>query len=369
MQIKRFIDIHVPIFACNLKCSYCYVSHMPQKKVKPIFEYGPETVKKALTQDRLGGVCHFNVCGMGETLIPEELIDYIRVILENGHTVMIVTNGTLTKRFEEYMELPDELKKRLGFKFSFHYLEMKRLNMMEIFFNNVNMVKKNGCSFSVELTANDSYEPYINEIKECCLKHVGALCHISVPRNEATDGISLYSRHNIKEFYNVWKEFDSPMFELKIRHWEEVRKEFCYAGLWSGLLNLGTGEFNACYRQPGPMGNLFQNPEKEFVFCPVGKCEVPHCFNGHSFLAWGVIPEISEESYLDIRDRIDKNGNHWINTEMRDQFKERLFRYNELYADGDKRKVINNHVINKQKFILKKIKNKIKKGVNKLVKG
>ena len=87
MEIKKFIDIHVPIFFCNLKCGYCYVGQCPQNTNKCEFKYSSDVVKKALSQERLGGVCHFNVCGMGETLIPKELIDYIRVILEDGHTV------------------------------------------------------------------------------------------------------------------------------------------------------------------------------------------------------------------------------------------------------------------------------------------
>ena len=98
----------------------------------PIFEYDYDTVKKSLTKERLGGICHFNVCGMGETLIPKEIIEYVKVILENGHSVMIVTNGILTDRFEEMMKFPQNLKDRLGFKFSFHFLELKRLNKMGI---------------------------------------------------------------------------------------------------------------------------------------------------------------------------------------------------------------------------------------------
>lgn len=361
MEIKKFIDIHVPVFICNLKCSYCYVNQMTQTKKKTEFNYSPDVVKKALSVNRLGGICHFNVCGMGETLIPPKLIDYVRVILENGHTVMIVTNGTLSNRFNEYMKLPDELKRHLGFKFSLHYLELKRLNMMEIFWKNVDIVRQNGCSFSVELTSNDSYEPYISEIKQTCLEHVGAICHISVPRNEATGSISLYSKHSRKDYYSIWENFNSPMFELKMRHWEEKRKEFCYAGMWSGLLNLGTGEFNACYHQPGPMGNLFENADDDFCFYPAGKCEISHCFNGHSFLAFGTIPEINEETYFDVRDRVDQNGNHWINDEMKAQFTQKLVSSNELLCDLEKKKYLKMHTRNKHKEIMTRIRRKMRR--------
>lgn len=330
LQIKHFIDIYVPVHVCNLKCNYCYVSQYEenskaQKQAKFNFLYSPEHVKKCLTQERLGGVCHFNMCGSGETLIPRELADYVRVILENGHSVMIVTNGLLTDRFEKLMELPKELKSRLGFKFSFHYLELKRTNQMEIFFNNINLVRKNGCSFSLELTANDEYEPYIEDIKALSLKKVGALCHITIPRNEPVRGIPLLSKHSLEEFYDVWKEFDSPMLDNKKRYWGEKRKEYCLAGEVSALLDLEDGAFKPCYKQKYMTQNIFKDPEKPIKWCAVGKtCKVEHCFNDHSFLAFGDIPELEFCNYNEIRDRVDKDGKHWINEEMREHFSQKI---------------------------------------------
>jgi organic radical activating enzyme len=334
LEVKRFIDVHVPIFQCNLKCSYCYVGKHQLDNIKPpIFEYDYDTVKKSLTKERLGGICHFNVCGMGETLIPKEIIEYVKVILENGHSVMIVTNGILTDRFEEMMKFPQNLKDRLGFKFSFHFLELKRLNKIDVFFDNVNLARANGCSISVEITANDTYEPYIDEIKDICIKKVGAFCHVSVPRDDGTDEIKLMSKHSFDEFYNIWKTFDSPMFEFKMRHWGENRKEFCYAGAWSGMLNIATGSLISCSCQKGTYQNIFNHTDKKINFCPVGKCKVSHCFNGHSFLTFGTIPSLDEEHYVDIRDRIDINGKHWLNDYMLKQFNCRLSDSNEKKVD------------------------------------
>lgn len=305
-----------------MKCDYCYVSQYDQKYGNNVshqieFNYTPEHVKKALSVERLGGVCHFNLCANGETLIPSNLINYVKVILENGHSVMIVTNGTLTARIKEYISLPAELRARLGFKISFHFLELKRLNLMEVFFNNIKMIREAGCSFSLELTANDGYEPYIDEIKELCMKHVGALCHLSVPRDEPEKNIPLLSKHTLEEFYEIWKDFDSPMFDNKIKFWGQKRKEYCYAGAVTGLLNLKTGDFSPCYRQHYTQ-NIFKNLKKPIIWCPVGKCNLPHCFNGHSFLAFGTIPELDFCTYEQVRDRIDINGNHWLTPEMRE---------------------------------------------------
>ena len=138
MKIKRMIAINVPIKNCNLKCHYCYIS--AQKQVESgaaIFKYSPDYVAKCLSQKRLGGPCIINLTGGGETLIPKEMPAYIKAFLEQGHYLEVVTNGTITKRFEEIAKFSKELLLRLEFKFSLHYLELKRVNMLEEFANNV----------------------------------------------------------------------------------------------------------------------------------------------------------------------------------------------------------------------------------------
>ena len=61
--------------------------------------------------------------------------------------------------------MPTEFLERLQVAFSFHFLELKRLNKMNIFFENVNKVKSAGCSILVQLNLCDEYIPYIDEIK------------------------------------------------------------------------------------------------------------------------------------------------------------------------------------------------------------
>lgn len=356
--MKRFIDIHVPISNCNLNCRYCYVTQENNKnKGRTIFHYSPEIVKKALSVERLGGICHFNVCGEGETLIPKELIDYIKALLENGHYVMIVTNGTLSNRFDDYFGLPQELKERLGFKFSFHYLQLKERNMLEIFNRNVNKCAENGISYSIEMTPNDEAEPYIDEIKEYCIKNYGALCHLTIPRDMNTDKIKILSKHSVEEFYNIWKTFNSELFDFKYSIWGVKRREYCYAGVWSGLLNLGTGDFSSCYI--GKIhNNIFENPDSKIEYIAIGKCcTLPHCYNGHSFLSMGDIPEINTYTYNQLRDRIKKDGSHWLNEKMREFLSTRLEDENEIWTN--KEKVKNNE--RKIKYYTKKCLKKMRK--------
>lgn len=184
-KIKRYIDCYIPTETCNLRCHYCYIAQQRKFNTKLArFSQSPEIIRQALSKKRLGGVCLLNMCAGGETLLSEEVLPIVKQLLLEGHYVMIVTNGTVTKRFEEVAQWPKELLSHLFFKFSFHYLEMKRLNMMERYFANIQMIKAAGVSFTVEITPADELVPYIDEIKEISEKNLGALPHITIARDD-----------------------------------------------------------------------------------------------------------------------------------------------------------------------------------------
>lgn len=352
--MKRFIDIHVPITSCNFKCHYCYVTQTCKNNTEKVeFKYSVEVVRQALSKDRMGGVCLFNVCGLGETLIPEELLPYIKALLQEGHFVMIVTNGTLTKRFEEIAKFEPVLLSRLFFKFSFHFLELKRLNLMNVFISNVKLMRAVGCSFTIEVTPNDELEPHIDEIKRICLEEFGAWPHVTIPRKENDKTIPLLSKHTFEEFCNIWGVFDSELFEFKKSIWGVKRKEFCHAGEWSGLLNLGTGIWQPCYVRLQKR-NIFENVNEPFEFYPVGcHCQLPHCYNGHSFLTLGDIPSINTFHYADVRDRQCSDGSHWLNSITLDFYNERLEDKNEIISDKN---ILRRQRNLKRQTILKNVK-------------
>ena len=59
-KIKRFFECLIPVTACNLKCSYCYVIQRDRRQMKMAeMRYTPEQIGAALTAERLGGVCYF----------------------------------------------------------------------------------------------------------------------------------------------------------------------------------------------------------------------------------------------------------------------------------------------------------------------
>lgn len=333
-KIKRFIECYVPVTICNLKCSYCYIIQEGRRtEQKAIFKYSPEQIGKALSKERLGGTCYVSICGGGETLVPPEIVDIVKNILLQGHYVNITTNGTLTNRFNELCSLPEELLKRLHFAFSLHYIELNKKNLLEKFFENVNKVKKSGCSFLVQLNLSDEYVPYINEIKKICKSKLGAYPQIAATRDESEKQIKLFTSYSVEEYTKLGKEFNSPLFDFTMKNFMVKRKEFCYAGDWSFLLNLATGEAKKCYFST-KVKDIFKDINEPIKFEAVGNsCRYPFCVNSSHFMTLGVIPSIETPSYSELRNRENAN---WYSDDMRQFLNSKLYETNKEYSKFNK---------------------------------
>lgn len=361
-KLKRFIDCYIDTETCNLKCHYCYIALTNKFNNKIVkFNHSPEVIAKALSKERLGGCCLLNFCAGGETLLSDDVIPVIKALLEEGHYVMVVTNGTLSKRFDEIAELPQELLKRLMFKFSFHYLELKRLNWFDRYFDNINKMKKCGCSFTVEITPNDELIQYIDEIKQMCMERLGALCHITIARDDRTNGIEVLSDLDWEQYKSTWKTFDSELFDFKTSIFYKKRREFCYAGDWSVYVNLTSGSMRQCYCGQ-EIDNIYRDIDKGLNFRAIGNnCGIAHCYNGHAFLTLGVIPELETVSYADVRNRVSADGEEWLNPEFKAFASQKLKDMNEEYSDNKKRMVNKEFKRNQMLSISQKVKQKIKR--------
>lgn len=328
-KIIKFIDCGIPTFACNFRCKYCYVAQnylFTQRIPKP--KYPASIIGKALSKNRLGGIALFNICANGETLLPEYIVDYTKAILEQGHYVMIVTNGTIRKRFEQFSTFPIEYRKRLFFKLSFHFLELKRKNMIDTFFSNVELIKDMNSSFTIELTPSDELIPFIDEIKEVCLQRVGALPHVTVARDESKSNFPLLTQLSKEDYQRIWGSFNSKLFDFKLKVFGEKRKEYCYAGNWSYTLNLLTGLMKQCY-QTNYFGYIFDNIDKPLAKINIGRaCKAAHCHNAHAFLCLGSIPEIKTPYYAELRNRKCHDGSEWLQPEMKSFMSTKLFENN-----------------------------------------
>lgn len=359
-HMKRFIDIWVPVTACTLRCHYCYITHHRLfDKELPKFKYSVDTFRKGFSKERFGGVCMINFCGGGETLLPPEMPKYIRAVLEEGHYVMVVTNATVSRAMDEIANFPPELLERLFFKFSYHYLELKKRNLFDKFFENIRKVVKAGASFTLEATPSDELIPYINEMKDLAVKEVGAVCHVTVARDEHDlSTIPILSKMSPEEYHKTWSTFNSEFFEYKFSVFSQKRTEFCYAGDWTLFFNLGTGVLSQCYCSLFNQ-NILDDVTKPIKFKAIGHhCLQPHCYNAHAFLTFGAIPEHKAPTYAAIRNRVCQDGTEWLKPRMKAFMEERLKNGNKEYSLNKKNKIdremaFREYIRNAQKVVLR----------------
>lgn len=365
-KIKKVILINIPVSACNLRCKYCYITQQNRwgDKISDL-GYSPEQVGKALSFSRLGGSCLINICAGGETLLAPYLTDILEEVLEQGHYVELVTNGTLSKKIDEILRLPPHLLAHLIFKFSFHYEELKRLDLIDVFFDNVRKARAVGCSITVELTVFDELLPEIENIQKICREKLGVLCHLTIGRNDSDPAIPILSKYPIEEYKEKWSSFDSPMFDFKLTTYYVKRKEFCYAGEWSFYLNLNTGVARQCYKSAFEQ-NIFDRPDSPIISRAIGNCcQEPHCYNSHAFLTLGLIPSLNSPNYLETRNRECDDGADWFSADAKEFYSHKLCESNlqhgrlkqRLITIGSQRIFLNRKIV----VNLHKIKNKLKR--------
>jgi len=326
-KIAHYIDVNVPIDTCNFRCHYCYITHNRLfSKSIPKFTHSPEQAAQAFSKKRLGGTCVLNLCANGETLLHPDMHRYIGALLQEGHIVMVVTNASVNKPFDEFVKFSNEYRGRLFIKFSFHYLELLRLNLLNRFFDNLQKAKNNGISFTLEITPCDELVPHIEDIKKMCVEKAGALPHITIARDEKDKNLPILTNLSREEYIKIWGQFDSKLFEFKESVFGVKQTDFCFAGQATYFASLDGGTLRQCYREKAIM-DLYDNINEPLKKDPIGyDCRSAHCWNAHSWLAFGTIPTKTEivPTYFDMRNRICADGTEWLADDVKKAFRTRV---------------------------------------------
>ena len=314
MGIKRFFECLVPVSVCNLECPYCYIIQEDRRAMTMAeMPYSPEHIAHALRQERVGGTCLFSICGAGETLAQKEVVPIAAELLKKGHFVNITTNGTLSRRFDELIAACAEHIGHLHISFSLHYTELLRRGWVDTFFDNVCKMRDAGASILVQINLCDDYLPYLTQIKEICMEKVGAYPQVALTRDEQRKPFGIFTKGSESDYIANGKSFSSPLFDFTVENFCVKRKEFCFAGDWSGTLNLQTGVLTKCYANYEGV-NIFADVDGPIPFEAVGKhCGSPYCVNSSHFMSLGVIPSLKTPTYAQLRNRVEAS---WYTPEM-----------------------------------------------------
>lgn len=365
-KIKRIINCVVPVTICNFKCHYCYLSQTNSFDLNiPKLEYTVDHMIRSLTVERLGGICMMNMCAVGETLIAPYLFDLSVGLIKNGHYVTIVTNGILTEKLKPFCNLNDSEKDKLFFKFSYHFMELKRLKLLEKFFDNIKMIRDSGISFSVELTANDESIPYIDELKNICFENLGAEPHIIESRDNNKQFEKLTKLPNF-EHMKAWTKIKTPLITFQEKEWGIKRKEFCYAGNWISTLYLQNGNLAPCFGGGPIFQNVFENPDDSIHWCEIGnKCPWKHCYAAYVLLTLGAIPELDTPHYDEVRNRKSKYG-EWLKPDVKYFMHSKLIESNSILSEEQKSIINWYQSINLNQPLSNNEKEKVKESIKNL---
>ena len=234
-KIKKILLFSIPMSICNFRCHYCYLAQRPEhyQGIQPKMKYTPQEVAQALSYERMGGSCFMNFCADGETLLTKDIDLYVKALVEQGHYAEVVTNLSVSNMLDKFLNWDKELLKRLEFKCSFHYLELKKKGLLDRFADNVRKIWAAGASANIEIAPSDELVPLIEEIKEFSLKNFGALPHLTILRDDRTDGIDYLTNLSEKEYDRTWRVCGSSVWEFKRSLFGKKQKGFCYAGAWS----------------------------------------------------------------------------------------------------------------------------------------
>lgn len=304
--ICRFIAVDVGVSACNLRCSYCYVRQQGKNtgRVSPLGRPAVE-VGRAFSRKRLGGRAFLYLYANGEPLLLPELVHVVRHLLEEGHYVAIVTNMTMHECISDLLRLPAELRERLVFFASLHYLELKRVNRLADFFRHIRMAAEAGCSWQVRLCLCPEYMEDLDEIRQACLRELGQLPLVAHLRESVSLPVSVRQRLN-----EAARSFDSVLYDFQQSICDVPLKEFYHAGEWSAAVHLASGDVRACLCEPVRQ-NIYRDGAMPLVWEPVGrKCHAGWCMCGAHFLSWGVMPVFSCPSYAQM---FSRPGEHSFN--------------------------------------------------------
>jgi len=342
-NIVRYFDGGLPINRCNLHCSYCYVSQDVglgwNQKIDEKLNYSLEHMKYSLRPERLGGSCMFNFVASGEPLLFGQLTEMIEMVTSLGHYARVVTNGTPLKPLQELANLPRENLDRLTIKFSMHYLALRDTGLLERFFNNVAFVRDNKISYSVELCASDNFIPYLDEIKGLCMDKIGALPQVVELRDQSKMGFPRLTTLPVEDYQRIWQSFESLLFNYETRNYENYQELFCYGGDYGITFSWQTGDATQCSCQGNKaIFNIFENPDTPLIFAAVGNnCPAAHCFTNY---VWCVLVGNyqGEEvpTYEEERDRITRDGEHWLSPTIREVYSHRCSEFHTPYSDDKK---------------------------------
>lgn len=316
--MQKYIGLIIPENLCNFDCSYCYLSIFNDRRFENICRKNPHLprfIRHQFRRDVLGGSCLIGFTGSGETLLADGFSDVCTELLKEGHYLHIVTNGTPINKIKEILEKAGEYQEHIIFKLSFHYIELLKRNMLSTFVEGVRMIDASKASYTIEIMPHDELIPHIPDVLEFSKENFGAYPQLTIGRDER-DKTKLLTNLSYNEYIDTWKVFESNMFDTRMNLYM-LKGKNCNAGPLGYFVDMYSGKVQHCVYYEN-IGNAYIDGIENIEMNRVGNsCPLNYCYNCHVYATLGILPLENIPTYMQIRDRIKDDGNHWIKEDMR----------------------------------------------------
>lgn len=257
--------------------------------------YSLEAIAESLSPECVGGPCFFYGYADGEPLLHEENLRLLAALAAQGHFVAVTTNLNAAEpgRLERVFASCDRW--RVLFLASLHWHELRRRGRLNAFFDTMDFLRTAGFSCRIRLCLAPEYRSDLEAIDALCLQRTGQLPLLTRWRGPESPDLDMNELDGIGA--------RSPVYRLQKLSMDVPRREFCFAGERSVVLDLGSGELRACLAEP-VTGVLNPNsPHKELPFPgePVGRhCHARWCMCCSILWPWGVLPDLFPGTWADL---------------------------------------------------------------------
>lgn len=292
----RCVLLKFPQKECDLCCAYCYLRSRKRAAGGDFMQrHPPESIAESLSPERVGGPCFFYGYADGEPLLHEENVRLLAALAARGHFVAMTTNLNAADpgRLERVFASCDRW--RVLFLASLHWNELRRSGRLNAFFNTMDCLRAAGFSCRIRLCLAPEYLSERESIDALCLQRTGQLPLLTRWRGPESPDLDMSELDCIGA--------RSPVYRLQKSCTDVPRREFCFAGKRSVVLDLGSGEFRACLAEPvtGVLDPNSPHTALPFPGKPVGRhCHAHWCMCCSVLWPWGVLPDLFPGTWADL---------------------------------------------------------------------
>ncbi len=244
---------------CNLDCKYCFFN--PAKKKGTIHGIKIDMVLKTLRETGKTYKIYFS--GGGEPFLVPNIIDAC-LALSGEHYIAFNTN-LISSHIKEFSEKISP-ERTIFIQAAFHYEQLKKKNLVELFLSNYQMLKDRGFNVNIVMVAYPELMSSLVEISD-----------LFQSRNLSFSFIEFIGNYNGKKYPKSY-----TMEERKIMNLSDdsriyfQKNKICNAGFNCAMVS-PSGSVWPCSSLGPSLGNVYNkiNFNKSNILCPFHFCLCP----------------------------------------------------------------------------------------------